>query len=350
MTKSLEKSNSFERSVYRPEDFWVSLDTILSKKLTPEMIDSYAVDALDELTELVERTITEYSRQPTLPGDSARDTEDRAFAYFDLGEVEVTLDHVAELAESLSGIDEVIKEATVTNNVIVPPDYRSPAIERGVGSFKEKSLHNRLKTTLFIMQQDFDIDIRDSSQLLVTTGSTDGIMRGASYSLVETPALERCVLVCDEEGNATYVFDTSVASGVGIEASDLAKLSKQDLNDLIEELPGLGARFVYSGRFITHMKTHLAEAITPEADIEVEKVSSGSYLKKIEQASEGYKSVSGIAGEYGVDRQTVQRAIKELGDQLGSTTQARFGKVTTTAYSPEQQALIMNHINNHINR
>ncbi len=333
--------NKAEIASFQPENLHASLDAILSRQLTPETINTYASDALDALVELTERVTEGYNQQPTIAGQTQTGSEDMAFDYFKLGELEKSLDHVADLAESIYSIDEVIKGATVTSGVVVPPDYGEVNIRPGDGSFGEKISYNRLKTTLFILQQDFGIDTHNPEQLRLTVGSTEGTMRNTSYTLIEVPNLERSILVCDEEGNATYVFDSIKLAKYDPELK-LIQLTKTDLNDLIEKTPEVGRRIVYSRYFISNLKEAMEGGVEEPSlgDQGVPAADTANYLKVIEKAPEGYLHVYGIHKKLGVNRDRIYNAIDEIGDRLGEVKEYKSSRQPTKYYSPAQVGLI----------
>jgi len=332
--------NNPEQSSFQPEDFKANLDLILSRQLTPDTIDSYATNALDELVELTERATDSYDLQPTITGLSQTSAEDKAFNYFNLGELEQSLDHVADLAESINSIDEVIKRANVVNGIIVPPNEVETNITPSDGSFKEKNTHERLKTTLFILQQDFGVDIHDPAALQLTSGGTEGIMRNSSYNLIEAPQLKRTILVCDEEGNVTYVFDSAKLTQLGTQLKDLINLTKDELNDLIERNPGIGKRIVYSDNFIRHIKDSISDDISNETNLNKPQSGTANYLMPTEKAPDGYLSINGMQTEFGISKRTIADAVEFLSGELGEITRARFGRKTADAFSSAQQEMI----------
>jgi biotin operon repressor len=58
------------------------------------------------------------------------------------------------------------------------------------------------------------------------------------------------------------------------------------------------------------------------------------------QAPEGYMSALQISKELGMGKNTVLKLIKELGDELGEVSKARFGTTLADSYSPEQIEMI----------
>ena len=252
-----------ERELLRsPENFQAAIDGILNRRLTPETIDSYATTALDDLILTTSRMVDSYDKQPTIAnGESIKDAEDSAYAYFSLDDLESSLDHVATLAGSIQKLDTIIEASTIVDQVIVPPDalHAGPQFG-GNGEFIDKMIINRLKTTLFILEQDYEIDIHDPARLQLTTGVLGaGMFRRNSYYMLDIPELARTMLICDEEGNATYVFDSDVYKGEGADSGILMGATKQDLDDLLVGYPGIGHRIIYSKQFIAQVKMALSE-------------------------------------------------------------------------------------------
>lgn len=322
-----------ESIIFQPENFRQSLDTILSRQLSPEVIDTYASDALDDLVELTEHATASYSSQPTLAAKNQTQTEDFAFSYFNLGELEQSLDHVADLAESIDAIDDVIKNAAVTSGVIIPPVRREVNVKEGDGSFREKNMHERLKTTLFILQQDFGIDIHDKTKLRLTAGGTEGIMRKASYNLIEIPELERVILVCDEEGNVSYVFDSALLAAQNFQEENLASLSKDELNELLMKNAAAGQRIVYSKSFVANM----ISAINTPAGNDTAIVQK-SYLYP--RADSDVISIDAARKELKIDRATLIKIMNDVGIVA---TRYVFTTVEGDGFPLEQMDVVKDH-------
>lgn len=180
-------------------NFQASIDAITSRRLTPENLNQYADEALNDLVGVVDEAVQAYMRQPTINAPNHKEEERAAFAYYGMeaNVVEATLDHIAHVADQIQGLDNLIAANTVHSpNVIIPPDNQRVEIASGDGSFQEKQTIPRTKTLAFILENQFDIDLRDPEQFTLTTGALgDNMMRGLSYNLVETPALNRAVFV-----------------------------------------------------------------------------------------------------------------------------------------------------------
>ncbi|MEO5950561.1 MAG: hypothetical protein ABIQ04_03880 [Candidatus Saccharimonadales bacterium] len=331
-------NNKIEIAPFQPENFKSNLDNILSRQLTPETIDTYASDALDDLIELTIKVTSSYDQQPTVAGSTNAQSEDFSFSYFELGELEKSLDHIADLSESIQSIDTIMKSATTLVGPIVPTRDTFVDIRVGETSFIEKNIINRLKTTLFLLEQDFGIDIHNKESLILKTASTDGMMRKSSYNFIEVTELERSILVCDEEGNVTYVFDTSVVVEYNSEL-DLTQLTKAELNELITNVPGIGKRIVYSSNFMNDMKSSIDEIGLSETEHKSEEIKN-NYLQSAEFAPEGFLTAGETAKKFSVDRKTIIKAVDALIGQLGVVITAKKGRATQNVFSHEQQQTI----------
>ncbi len=333
MTQQIERS----LEINTQNGFLDRIHTITQRQLTAEGIDSYADDALNDLVDVIGDTVHAYNHQPTTMGGNHLETEKAALHYFGLDPetVETTLDYIALISDQIQELDAAITSiSSVSSEIIVPPASEHTEIVAGDGSYIEKQRIPRLKTLLFILTNEFDVDLHDPTQIRITCGAVkNDMMRGDSYNLVEIPGIERTVLVCDEEGNATYVFNNAKIREQFIEPGDLARLTKDDLNDLICEDEALGVRIKYSTRYVPRL---IAELSTSDLD-----ESTGQYLQRPESVPDGYISRKGFSTKLGVDVDVLRRVISSVGDELGEvkTYSFKYGN-PVKAYSPEQQTIV----------
>ena len=241
---------------------------ILDTKLTPDNIDGYADKALEDLIDLINQASRQYEHNPTIPTDmNKREYEEHVLAQFGLVNIEQTLDHIADISEELRNIDNIINDleakSTEQKDIILPPGERSIKISPSDGSFREKNSVSRLKTTLFTIQQEFGYDLRDTENVQLNRGVvTDDMMRNESYTQITLPGQNRTIFVCDEEGNATFIFDTTkTLDQTGFSSNELTNCTKQELAEFIYEHPDIGRRIVYSKNFVDKMVGTLTEDI-----------------------------------------------------------------------------------------
>lgn len=316
--------------------FRSSLILIQSRPLNPDTIDTYAEDALSDLVDL-SASITDAYRasSPTFSG-LGRDLEDQAFEHFGLKSINGILSYVAAKDAEIKQIGSIVERAENTGQVIVPPDKIDPPVGDGNGEFKKKSVISRTKTVLFILANDFGVDLNNPDDFSIKTGVlTDTMMRGLSYYQISVPSLGRTILCCDEEGNVSYVFDNKVLEEHGITPDDLATLTKNDINDLLESDVKIGKRVSYSAKFVSRMIGFMT-------DLRAENIATepqGMYL--IPVAPEGVISAKKFASKIGITRESVLQAIKEMGADLGEVQSYRFSGKITTGLNLEQQNKII---------
>jgi hypothetical protein len=320
-------------------------------------IDEYAERAFQDLVDLVQDVQATYDMQPTIPAtspDGSRTIEDerRALAYFGLDPyaVESVLAHL----ERISNLDGIIADITEhIPRVIVPPAHRQQPLVPGGEKPYIKQHIPRLKTFLSALGANFGIDLRDRDQCRVIEGQVDpDMMREESYKLVLLPSLQRAVLICDEAENVTFVFDSSVlATHEGAPTpNQLIDMTKDQLRELIETVPGIGYRLVYSGdRFVGQISALMDEipaaANTGQAADELIVEAADEQLLAETAATEEDGAIIGtpkLATALGATRRAVRQAIEELGETLGPLAQGdRRG---SARFSVAQQGMIRDHL------
>jgi len=235
-------------------------------------------------------------------------------------------------------VDEVINRANKINETILPADnVDNFSLQEGSGSFERKSLIPRLRVTLLLLQNQFDVNIEDEDKLKLTKGMvSDSSMRKESYYSIEIPELDRDILICDEEGNATFVFDNKVLSELSITNDSLLRLTKSDLKALIEEYPQMGQKVIYSKKFLDNM----AKAITsPYVNTPI--IEKAEIDQKIHD--DLFLSINDIANQMGISRMLVANIANEMADLIGEARLEKSGKnlnKLTRYYSPEQVGTI----------
>jgi transposase len=332
----VSKADSEEVSVFKKR-----LDNILDRALTPDTIDSYAEDALTELVQLAHDAADSYKVGLTATDYSDRSLEDGAFKQYGMGDVEGALDYVVIVADKIRDLDGVIGRAIKLDKVITPPDDTSMAIEVGNGGFESKTTIPRLKTVLLILSENFGIDVDDSDQLELKSGHVnDSMIRKDTYYSVEVDSLGRTILVCDEEGNVTFVFDTTKLNGMGISSDDLVALKKSEIGEMLDSDPALGRRIIYSNRFVPAIIESIEDLSRSEDDIG--ELGAG-YLRKNEATPEGIMFISTIANSLSVAHSTVKMAVKELEETgaLGESRSYKLGNGNVTRGFDEHEVAII---------
>ena len=319
------------------------LDTILDSGLTPENIDTYADDALRSLIGLLMRITEDFKKQSDNSFLIGKELEDRACQHFGLGNVESILDHIDSISSRIRRLDNVIARAKSTGEIIVPPDNsENTDILPGLESFEKPGKTPRLKTVLFLLEAEFQLDVSNQSQVIVERGEVNSnMMRKEPYYSIRIPSLNRIVLVCNENGNRTFVFNISLVKE-SIGESELLRKTKSALSDLIKFRSGVGKSITYSSQsYIGHIVGALRDPLENKADNEK---TDTRYLVPV--APEGFLSLSGIRKKFGLDRGTVLKIVEVLKEsgELGDVDTYRSGPMRVKCYNPAQQEIIRKHL------
>jgi len=317
------------------------LTTILSTALTVDTIDTYAETAISDLINLTGNVVNEFvdTLSPEAVYSDNKKLEDAAFSYFDLPSITGNLDNIAKIDQDIKNIDRVIEKASIKDQVIVPPDAPARPIVPGNGEgLLENKLRPRLKTLLFILEKDNNIDLDD---LKIAEGiTTNEMMRKEPYYSVEVPSLNRTVLVCNEEGNATFVIDTKKLEELKISTEQLLDMTKDKLNALMAEHAGFGRRIIQSDSWVDNIAVNLNEIQLSANEQANTQETPRSYLNGTERDRQGNALLysagdlgnkSGKKGMFDVSGPTIQKAAKDLRIE---GQEAKFGTSKGIGYDP----------------
>ena len=320
-------------------DFVGRMDQILNRPLTVNTIDSYAEHALNEVIELIESAEDAYSHQPTIAQPTHAAAEDAALHYYGLNGAAEVLDHLSEKDAELRAIDQRIAAVATSHLVIVPPDMHLSGPNRAsesTESYKQPKNQARLKTVLFLLANEFEVALDNPDEVMITEGSVGStMMRQLPYYEVVVPSLNRTILVCDEYGNATYVFDTQKTEQLLQQQNStdlLCNRTKRDLAALIDQRPDCGTVLRANKHFVTNLIGELTKIksqwwMVPRAN----------YLDPRRSQTDDYKSIDRAARDLGVHRRAVDYALQCLEEE-------RAGDVITssrgTLLTREQIALV----------
>jgi len=335
-TKTIEHLNS-------PQNYSEIVDAILATPLTVENVDTYADSALNQLIDFIEDAKKQYNRQPTvfLDGDlSPRQQEDIVASYFGISDINQILEHIVSKSHQLDDIDNFIKEIRVSDKpIITPHPEKRVRIKPGNGSFERAITAPKLKTLLFILENEFEIDIKNQEELKIVLGEAPkDAMRQEGYYQIEIPSLNRTVLICDEFSNITFVLDSSKLIERGIDTEDLSRITKQELQEVISQDETFGQAITHTRKFtskLVHSLNDLSKLTKSEDDLE-----NPNYLAEV--APEGFLSVNRASKKLKVSHATIVRAISELG--MEPDGKYKFKGATTDGYSPQKVQQIREHL------
>ncbi len=252
------------------EEFQDQLHNILYTPLSVETIGQFADDALNKLINLNESVVHRYQQEyPESDALSGAGLEDAAYAAYELENLGTVLDRITAVRDRIAVIAQRVQESlSQTNSVIVPPDEIGPAFQdTGSGSYEAPDKLNRLITLAYILETDFDLD---RASVRYTQGTTtDAMVRQEPYVRVEINDLNRVVYVCDEEGNASYVFDTKVLEHLSIDLLELDKMTKNGRNAFLRLTPEAGRRIVQSPAWRSVVSQALREPFASDGKVPV---------------------------------------------------------------------------------
>ena len=336
-----EPSGSFDR-LHR------DYEAITSRRLTPELIRTYGEVALRDMVTLVASSLTEYNRQPTIEVDATpAEREDIALNYLGLRSVSAALEQIETVTQDITTINRLIAKLEAEQRVILPPDQLAPRIRSSkendeTQEWGDRDQQDRLKSILFLLKQDFSLDIEDSDEVEIRLGTnTPSMMRQHSYCLVKINQLQKTLLVCDERGNVTYILDSHALADADVDDEFLVSSTKKELDALLKHIPAVGRRLVYSSRYLANIRSALSSDAHPSSRPNMEQ---DLYLQPTTEQPAQLLSKHQLAKKIGVSHQLIQTAIDELDQDLGDLHTVRRKNTTTIRLTPDQQERIEHHL------
>ena len=251
------------------EKYKNKLEGILHKTLTVENIDTFADEALEELVMLINDVLDEYNRNEALKPNldlNKREQEDDAFNKLGLLNIQDTLQRVIEVKDKIDALKVFVSSnKNAKKETFIPPQSGIVNTPDNSGEgLEEKKLVPRLITLLYLLETDFDIQKEDVS--ITEGGVTSHMMRKTPYVRAEIPDMERIVYICDEEDNASYIFDSEKLVEYGIEIEDIDVRDKGNLKDILARYPGIGARLIQTKYWRSNVAELLSQPITENAN------------------------------------------------------------------------------------
>lgn len=323
------------------ETFKNRLSKAIDNPLTLENTDTYVDDALDAVINLVGDVVVEYDAQPgaewqQLGEANGKKHEDAALKYFELEDVEAILRNLDDKASQFAVIDGVIAQANEASDVFVPPDSTPVLQATGSGTgIEKKGRQPKLENLLFVLMNDFGIDPDDPEAVSIVRGIVNlNMMREEPYYQVTVPGIDKVILVCQEYGNATFVFNgewvreqvNSNRSSENEPERPLTDYTKEELGKLIYDNPEQGARIIVTKNFTANLVNALQGGFSQQ---KLDEPVDTRYLrspKDLSPVPDGYVTTNDIKEELGIDKKSgsmLQKIAVELEKQ---------GKITTGKY------------------
>ncbi len=230
------------------------LRNVLSSSISPVNIYSFYNEAVDKLVNIVALAVNAYKKENPNTNLSGKELEDASLIYLGSSDVGSILDAISERRMSMRTIEQNIADRTdLSLEVFVPPKQNEEHIIAGSGKgLEEKKLIPRLLTLIYILENDLNIYLENSeseeaaeNNIDIAKGEvTDNMMRKYPYYRILIPELNRVVYICEEEGNATFVFNHHEIENIGMKIEDMDTMDKREYGVLIESNTGLGVRII----------------------------------------------------------------------------------------------------------
>ena len=231
-------------------------------------------------------------------------------------------------ASQFAVIDQVIAQANEASDIFVPPD--SAPVPKATGSgtgMEKKDKQPKLKNLLVMLKSDFDINPDDSEAVSIVWGSVNpNMMREEPYYQVTVPGIDKVILVCQEYGNATFVFNgewvrEQVSANRPSENEPkrpLTDYTKEELSKLIKDNPEQGARILTKKNFTANLVNALQGGFSQQ---KLDEPVDTRYLrspKDLSPVPDGYVTTNDIKEELGIDKKSgsmLQKIARELEEQ-----------------------------------
>ena len=271
---SIERSGTLER---KKGSLKHRYDEVLSHIVSPENIQSFYKTALNDLISVVDDVVRLYrNNQPSSPL-VGRELEDEATRWSGVPDIGDALSSISERGETLARIG-LYLDAHISPiwDVLIPPGEKNAPIQSGSGEgIEEKRVVPRLLTLLYILENDLALTLSADEEsgevptVRIERGAVhDDMMRKHPYFRVEIASLRRVAYLCDEEGNASYIFDTDELERLDIRTAALDDSYKTMLNETIQAHPTIGRRLVQQPSWRERMIWYLSEPFDEQADAE----------------------------------------------------------------------------------
>jgi hypothetical protein len=137
------------------EDAKRRLNHILYAEVKVESIQSFANDALEEISELISDLLNEYKNNPYLEGDLNLDTqqqEDDLCNKLEIPNIYQVLEQIQEVQHKIERLMTFVEvPKSDAGKIIIPPDnFDQQNVGEGGGAFEKKKLIPRVLTLLYI--------------------------------------------------------------------------------------------------------------------------------------------------------------------------------------------------------
>ena len=303
-----------ENNKIEEESYAHDYNILLSSSINPSNVLTFHDDALKKLISVVDGVVEKYKQKHPETSFTRKELEDEALREENLQDVSTTLSILANRKADIDSLKNFVSESiSLSENVFVPPTNDNGRVVNagsGVG-MEEKRLVPRLLTLLYILENDLNIVIKDAGEdrdVNIEQGAvTDNMMREQPYFRVLIDSLNRVVYICEEEGNASFVFDKDELEKNGFDIDKLDTQDKSIFNRLIAENKKLGKRVIHSPSWRADMLESLSKGFLQEEKIIKQIKQNSDFSEKIvvPDRKEGWRSAKSLLEEVGMARETI---------------------------------------------
>ena len=266
--------------------FKENYDEILERQVSPENIDNYADDALNDLIKIRDE-ITEKHKWDSLTG---KDWEDKAFEEEGLPLLEDRLEKIGDKIDIINIAEKRIEEALEKGYEILPEIHDARTQTEGIGGSPKLPKCEgwpKTKTILFILSQAFGENIDSDGPIKIVKGrksrsSKDEQEWPRRYYRIDAPNQGKYILSCDRLDNKTFIIDKTDLmdikddDGNALEIEQLEQMTKTQVGRLVSQMPhsrGINYSQNYSDRILESLSN------CPLSDEQSAPIKSG-YLAK----------------------------------------------------------------------
>lgn len=222
-----------------------------------QRVGLYIAATLQEIVKYVSLVADQYRLRLTdgpIIIANPREFEDEAFDYFSLGmSVVALLEEINKTLDSIAAVAARTQRLPIVSHVITPPSEVPAQLRDGtaaaVGSKNSEPTESvlRLQQLLLLLMRSFNLTSSQLDALEIVRGLEDEVISGALYYRVAVTVKEkrRIFYVCNDYGNATYVFDAAKVEAAGITLEELDSMTKPEKDELIADNNGIGKRIIY---------------------------------------------------------------------------------------------------------
>jgi plasmid maintenance system antidote protein VapI len=191
---------------------------------------------------------------------------------------------------------------TLIETVFIPPDPQETKIGHGNGTPLEVKESFPRTLLAFEVLQNLGVPIVETVSFYEGR-NTDNMLRSQSYRSIVVPTLNKTILVCDEEGNRTFVVHTADM------AESFIELTKEELKEIMNY--GMVSDLVWCEP--NEWKQRLMELLTIRVDEakEPKMISKTNPQEKVSFAPEGWMSNKSLAKELDVAFYTILKIAKQ---------------------------------------